>query len=120
MQNAVEHLQAIDAFSPDETLTPLGEHLANLPLDPAVGKLLIMGAVFDCVEPVLSIAASLSYRSPFVMPLEKRGEADAARRRFAGGHRSDHWALLQVCFCLCLCLCCQRCCRLGPASVRLR
>ena len=92
--NAIERLEAIGALSPDESLTSLGELLARLPVDPAIGKLLILGAVFGCLEPVLSIAAALSHKSPFVIPMEKRGQADAARRRLAEPHRSDHWALL--------------------------
>lgn len=61
-----------------------------------MGRLLIMGAVYDCLDPVLTIAASLTHRSPFVMPLERRQEADEARRRFADGAASDHWALLNA------------------------
>jgi ATP-dependent RNA helicase DHX36 len=94
VENAVARLEALGALDGDEALTPLGEALAQLPMDPAVGKLLLYGAVFDCLEPVLSIAASLSYKSPFVSPLERRAEADEAKRRMAEGLRSDHWALL--------------------------
>lgn len=35
-------------------------------------------------------------RDPFVLPLEKKAEADAVRRRFAGGSCSDHIAILQA------------------------
>ena len=31
----------------------------------------------SCLDPVLTIAASISFRSPFVSPFEKRDEADA-------------------------------------------
>lgn len=73
-----------------------GGHLQQLPVEPAVGRLLVMGAVFGCLEPVLTIAATLTHRSPFVMPMERRAEADAARRRLAGRAVSDHWALLNA------------------------
>jgi ATP-dependent RNA helicase DHX36 len=96
VNQALNLLLGIGALTPDEDLTPLGEHLAALPLPPPVGKLLLMGAAFDCLEPILSIAASLSFRSPFVMPLTKRSEADAARVALAGEHISDHWALLHA------------------------
>jgi ATP-dependent RNA helicase DHX36 len=96
VKQAVNLLSAIGAFTPNEELTPLGEHLAALSLAPSIGKLLLMGAAFDCLEPILSIAASLSFRSPFLMPLENRAEADAARAELAGNHASDHWALLQA------------------------
>ena len=41
----------------EEALTPLGWHLASLPVDPKIGKMLLMGALFACIEPVLTIAA---------------------------------------------------------------
>ena len=36
-----------------EVLTPLGRHLAMLPLDPRLGKLLVMGASLGCLAPAL-------------------------------------------------------------------
>ena len=58
------------------TLTALGYHLAQLPVAPRIGKVLLLGAVFRCVGPALTIAASLSTRSPFMSPFDKREEAD--------------------------------------------
>lgn len=61
-----------------------GRHLATLPVDPKVGKMLLMGAVFQCLGPALTIAAALAHRDPFVLPIERKEEADEARRLFAG------------------------------------
>ena len=55
--------------------------------------MLIYAAVFRCLEPVATIAASLSSRSPFVSPFQKRDEATEAKRQFAV-NRSDHLTLL--------------------------
>ena len=65
LQQACEHLMeigALDAISCDSTyrLTPLGYHLAHLPLDAKVGKILVVGCILQCIEPALTIAASLS------------------------------------------------------------
>ena len=46
-------------------LTPLGQHLARIPLDPQIGKMLVFGALVRCTEDVLTIAAALCSRSPF-------------------------------------------------------
>jgi hypothetical protein len=43
----------------------------------------------------LTIAATLSYRSPFMSPPQKREEADAAKHRFAT-HQSDHLTALKA------------------------
>jgi ATP-dependent RNA helicase DHX36 len=52
-------------------------------VDPRIGKMMIFGSVFRCLEPVLTIAASMSFRSPFVSPIDKRDEADRSKRLFA-------------------------------------
>jgi HrpA-like RNA helicase len=55
-----------------EELTSLGFHLAALPTDVRIGKLMLYGAMLGCIDPVLTIAAALSYRSPFIAPFDKR------------------------------------------------
>lgn len=42
---------------------------------------------------MLTVAAAISSRSPFVSPLERRDAADAAKRGFAR-EQSDHLAVL--------------------------
>ena len=49
-----------------ERLTPLGRHLAQLPVDARVGKLLLMGALLGALSPALTIAACLSHKPPFL------------------------------------------------------
>ena len=41
-------------------LTPLGYHLSHLPMDPKVGKILIVGSILRCIGPAMTIAATLS------------------------------------------------------------
>jgi HrpA-like RNA helicase len=69
-----------------------GCHLSALPCPARVGKMLVYGAVLGCLDPVLSIAAALTCRSPFLSPKDPEGRAKsaAARRRMslaAGGRR---------------------------------
>lgn len=61
-----------------------GRHLCTLPLDPNIGKMILMGSIFQCLDPALTIAAALAHRDPFVLPLNRKEEADAAKRSFAG------------------------------------
>ncbi|CAM6110806.1 unnamed protein product [Calypogeia fissa] len=96
VQNAIDLLKTIGALDGNEDLTPLGCHLAQLPVDPKVGKMLLMGAVFQCLGPALTIAAALAHRDPFVLPIDRKEDADEARRHFAGDHQSDHIALLRA------------------------
>ena len=93
--SAVKTLKQIGALNEKENLTALGQHLATLPVDVRVGKMLLYGAVLGCLSPVLTIAAVLGGRAPFVAPLEKRDEADAAKRMFAED-QSDHLTCLNA------------------------
>ncbi|XP_074720320.1 putative ATP-dependent RNA helicase DHX57 isoform X1 [Strix uralensis] len=88
-------LQDLGALSPDEKLTPLGYHLASLPVDVRIGKLMLFGTIFRCLDPALTIAASLAFKSPFVSPWDKREEANKKKLEFAVGN-SDYLALLQA------------------------
>lgn len=62
-------------------LTPLGRHLATLPLDVRLGKMLVMACLFECVEPLLHVVSLLSSR-PIVAGAMQR-DADAAKARAA-------------------------------------
>lgn len=61
------HQNALDRKT--EELTPLGYHLARMPVDPHVGKMLLFGAIFSCIDPIATIAASLGFKDAFFIPL---------------------------------------------------
>lgn len=94
ISSAIKRLQNLGAFE-KENLTPLGYHISSLPVDVRIGKLMLFGAIFQCFDSVLTIAASLSYKSPFVSPFSKRNEADKRKRMFAIGC-SDHLTVLNA------------------------
>ena len=83
------------ALDVSSELTALGFHLATLPVDPRVGKMMIYGAVFGCVDPLLTLAAAMSARSPFVSPFDRRELADEARKKFSI-EASDHLTILNA------------------------
>lgn len=54
VSNAVNLLRKIGACHPDHhLLTPLGHHLASLPVNVKIGKMLIYGAILGCLEPIV-------------------------------------------------------------------
>ncbi|KAJ1154417.1 hypothetical protein NDU88_007169 [Pleurodeles waltl] len=95
LQASKTRLQDLGALTPDEKLTPLGYHLASLPVDVRIGKLMLFGTIFRCLDPSLTIAASLAFKSPFVCPWDKKEEANSKKLEFAVAN-SDHLALLQA------------------------
>lgn len=90
VQLSLEFLRSLGALDDSECLTPLGFHLAQLPTEPRTGKLILMGALFGCVEPLLLIAATLSFKDPFIVPLHQEEQARKAKKLLAEGTRSDH------------------------------
>lgn len=43
-----------------------------LPVEPKLGKMLLVGAIFNCLDPVLTIVSGLSVRDPFLTPFDKK------------------------------------------------
>ncbi|ERN05681.1 DExH-box ATP-dependent RNA helicase DExH3 isoform X2 [Amborella trichopoda] len=96
VQNAIEYLKVIGALDEKENLTILGRHLSMLPVEPKLGKMLILGAIFNCLDPILTVVAGLSVRDPFLMPFDKKDLAESAKSQFAGKYYSDHLALVRA------------------------
>ncbi|KAL0008224.1 hypothetical protein SO802_009726 [Lithocarpus litseifolius] len=96
VQNAVDFLKMIGALDGKESLTNLGKFLSMLPVDPKLGKMLIMGAVFRCFDPVLTVVSGLSVRDPFLLPQDKKDLAGTAKSRFSAKDYSDHMALVRA------------------------
>ncbi|PBJ80492.1 RNA helicase [Trypanosoma cruzi cruzi] len=90
VRGSVRALTTLGALTLDKRLTSLGQHLANLPLDVRIGKMIIHGAILHCVDPVLTIAACLAVRSPFLSMMDYQAEVEGVRRAFAGEYMSDH------------------------------
>ena len=57
----------------------MGKVLAELPIEPQVGRLILLGAILGTLDPALTIAASMGYKDPFLSPPTKRREADEVR-----------------------------------------
>uniref|UniRef100_A0A8C6YX85 RNA helicase n=1 Tax=Nothoprocta perdicaria TaxID=30464 RepID=A0A8C6YX85_NOTPE len=64
----------------DGELTFLGRVLAHLPVDQHLGKLIVLGHVFGCLEECLIIAAALSLRTFFAVPF--RQHIDSYRNQY--------------------------------------
>ncbi|XP_005287021.2 ATP-dependent DNA/RNA helicase DHX36 [Chrysemys picta bellii] len=93
---SINHLMELNALDRQEELTPLGVHLARLPVEPHIGKMILFGALFCCLDPVLTIAASLSFKDPFVIPLGKEKVADARRKELSKNTKSDHLTVVNA------------------------
>ncbi len=92
---AYQLLEELGALDAQRALTPLGRDLARLPVDPAIGRMLLQARLEGVLSEVLVIAAGLSIQDPRERPLEQKDAADAAHRRFQHP-RSDFLTLLNL------------------------
>lgn len=96
VETAVDELQALRALDEKENLTPLGRLLSSLPLTPSLGKMVVLAAIFKCLDPILILAAASTSKDPFLSPHDKREEAQRVRAKWAMGTASDHAALINA------------------------
>ncbi|KAF5296611.1 hypothetical protein FQA39_LY12439 [Lamprigera yunnana] len=89
-------LKRLNALDSDESLTPLGYHLAKLSIAPQMGKMVLFGALFSCLDPMLSVAASLDFKDLFLLSLGKQPLIDERRRTLSSGWLSDHLVLFNA------------------------
>ncbi|KAM4625880.1 ATP-dependent RNA helicase TDRD9 [Polymixia lowei] len=80
----------------DGELTFLGRVLAHLPVDLHLGKMVVLGHVFGCLEESLIIAASVSLKSFFAMPALQQLAGYRSKLAFANGIPSDAIALVNA------------------------
>ncbi|KAJ3022122.1 hypothetical protein HKX48_006951 [Thoreauomyces humboldtii] len=84
IENALQVLRDVNAIDHvTEHLTSLGQHMATIPADLRIAKVLLFGSLFRCVSTALTVAACMSSKSPFTSAMDAREDARAARERFA-------------------------------------
>lgn len=85
VRRAIDALVDVKALTTGEDLTALGRQLAKLPLDVFLGKLILLGSLFRCLDAAVTIAAIVSSKSPFSAPMGARTQADLARLAYKKG-----------------------------------
>ncbi|XP_068435838.1 ATP-dependent RNA helicase TDRD9 isoform X2 [Clinocottus analis] len=73
----------------DGELTFLGRVLAHLPVDLYLGKMIVLGHIFGCLDECLIIAASHSLKSFFAIPSMQQLAGHRSKLAFALGTPSD-------------------------------
>lgn len=92
----VQLLQELGALDPaKKQLTPVGRQLAQLPVDPRLGRMIVEAARNGCVREVMVIAAALSIQDPRERPADKQEAARQQHARFADPN-SDFLAYLNL------------------------
>nr|CBA29838.1 ATP-dependent RNA helicase hrpA [Curvibacter putative symbiont of Hydra magnipapillata] len=75
-------LNELGAVDDANELTPLGQELSRLPLDPRVGRMLLEARGRESLDEALVIASALSVQDVRDRPMEAQQQADQAHQKF--------------------------------------
>ncbi|HEX7558589.1 MAG TPA: ATP-dependent RNA helicase HrpA, partial [Usitatibacter sp.] len=82
IEDGYRQLFELGAIDDARTLTPLGNELARLPVDPRIGRLLLASREFHCLSEMLIVASALSIPDPRDRPQALREASDRAHEEF--------------------------------------
>ncbi|HET6604530.1 MAG TPA: ATP-dependent RNA helicase HrpA [Xanthomonadaceae bacterium] len=78
-----QQLTELGAVDGERRLTAVGRHMAKLPVDPRLARMLVAAQSEGCLHEMVVITAFLSIPDPRERPAEARAAADAAHARHA-------------------------------------
>ncbi|ESK86655.1 deah box polypeptide 36 [Moniliophthora roreri MCA 2997] len=94
---AIKDLQMYGALDEQKGLTSLGRVLLQIPVEVQVGKLLLYGSFFRCLDQALTLAAILTNRDPWCSPMHLKQESRDRKMSFCPpGIRSDPLTTLEA------------------------
>lgn len=93
---SLSQLRTLGALNDEEGLTPLGRVLASMPVEPALGKMILLAVIFRCLDPIIILGASTAARDLFVSPPELRRESNRAKHSFVRETGSDHMGMVNA------------------------
>jgi ATP-dependent helicase HrpA len=92
IEDGYRQLFELGAIDGERALTPMGQELARLPVDPRIGRLLLAAREFHCAAEMVILAAALSIQDPRDRPQALREQSDRAHEEF----RDDASDFLQL------------------------
>eukprot|EP01065_Artemidia_motanka_P026905 TRINITY_DN32142_c0_g1_i1.p1 TRINITY_DN32142_c0_g1~~TRINITY_DN32142_c0_g1_i1.p1 ORF type:complete len:829 (+),score=206.63 TRINITY_DN32142_c0_g1_i1:87-2573(+) len=99
-RQALQSLEILGALirSPDGSvvLTPLGAQLATIPVDPRLGKMLLLSCFLGIPETMLTVAARMGSRPAFYVPRNRQREVSYIHKMRFGDDRSDQLAVARA------------------------
>ncbi|MDN5668784.1 MAG: ATP-dependent RNA helicase HrpA, partial [Renibacterium salmoninarum] len=93
--DGVALLRELGALTAESAISPVGRQLAQLPVDPRLGRMIVEAGRRGCAREVMILAAALTIQDPRERPTEKRQSADEKHKRFAD-ENSDFTGFLNL------------------------
>jgi HrpA-like RNA helicase len=96
--NAVRLLQSINCLDNNEQITTMGRAISKLPMDPRLGRMIVIGCILGCGPAILATAAAMGYRDPFIMPTseQQRAACNRLKMQLCRGFPSDQVGLYRA------------------------
>jgi ATP-dependent helicase HrpA len=95
INDGVQVLQELGAFDAGGAITDIGRRLAQLPVDPRLGRMILQADTEGCLPEVLVLAAALSIPDPRERPVDREEAARQKHARFAD-ESSDFMSYLNL------------------------
>ncbi|MEL0082690.1 MAG: ATP-dependent RNA helicase HrpA [Gammaproteobacteria bacterium] len=92
IRDGYQTLHEIGAVNHQDQLTGIGRHLAQLPVDPRLGRMLLAASKGNSLREILIITAGLAVQDPRERPREFQQKADQKHRRYY--HRESDFLTL--------------------------
>lgn len=87
-------LREMKCLDANDELTPLGRIIAKMPIEPRLGKMMILGCIFMCGGPLATMAANSStFPEIFTLDVGQR-RLSYHQKALSGDRHSDHVAML--------------------------
>jgi len=98
ISNSIQLLVELGAFTQDEQLTALGQHLTQSPLPPRLAKTVLWAILLGVLDDALCVvsAAGGFTRDPFRMAGLDREQVQELKKKLGAPHNSDHATLLNA------------------------
>lgn len=89
VEDAMKSLIQIGALTPERDLTSLGRLLCDFPVHPSLAKMIVMGIVFKCLDPIVIAGAAIEQQDLWVSTQQLRKQVVQSKFHYAKGSQSD-------------------------------
>ncbi len=96
VEASIQVLKGLGAITPAENITSLGRALSSFVAHPSISRMLLLGVLFRCIEPILILSPTEVTEQLIDSPHVSNVGLDQVLREFAAGSRSDQIALINA------------------------
>lgn len=96
VQSAIKSLQSLGALTESREITGLGRLLSQFGIHPALGKAVLLGSFFGCIEPMLIVACHPQHAPLIHDPELSAQQIKEIRQKYSSDSESDFVPLIEA------------------------